>query len=150
MKNFRKIPVKTIWGVFYLFVTAKGLCGVRFPEGTGFFFEKRDRRKKFLAPLLNKFRVVKLDLSGCTAFEKKVYQMLCRVPAGRVISYGELARRAGYPGAARAVGTAMKKNRLPIVVPCHRVICSDGSLGQYSQGVHWKRCLLKYEGYRFI
>ncbi|MFH1209115.1 MAG: MGMT family protein [Candidatus Omnitrophota bacterium] len=87
----------------------------------------------------------KLDLSNCTPFEKKVYRMLRRVPAGKVLSYGELAKRAGYPGAARAVGSAMKKNRLPIVIPCHRVISSSGGVGEYSAGKKWKRWLLEHE-----
>jgi len=85
-----------------------------------------------------------------TPFQKKVFSTLRKVPAGRVITYGELAKRAGYAGAARAVGTAMKKNRLPIVIPCHRVISSDGSLGQYSAGIKWKRHLLKYEENRRV
>lgn len=88
---------------------------------------------------------MKLDLSGCTLFQLKVYAALRKVPAGKTITYGELAKRAGYPGAARAVGTAMKTNRLPIVIPCHRVIKANGSLGLYSQGVRWKKELLAYE-----
>jgi methylated-DNA-[protein]-cysteine S-methyltransferase len=91
---------------------------------------------------------MKLDLSGRTLFERKVYQVLRRVPAGKVISYGELARRAGYSGAARAVGTAMKKNRLPIVIPCHRVIPASGGFGEYSAGKKWKCWLLKHEGHQ--
>ena len=70
----------------------------------------------------NVFQTKKLDLSGYTPFQLKVYAVLRKVPAGKTVTYGELAKRAGYPGAARAVGTAMRKNRLPIVIPCHRVI----------------------------
>ena len=90
---------------------------------------------------------VRLDLAGYTPFQLKVYAALRRVPAGRTVTYGELAKRAGYPGAARAVGSAMKKNRLPIVIPCHRVVKADGLLGQYSAGIRWKRILLEHEEY---
>ena len=72
----------------------------------------------------------------------------CRaVGYGKTTSYGELARRAGRPGAARAVGTAMRRNPWPIVVPCHRVLKGDGSIGGYSGrgGVKFKRQLLEME-----
>jgi methylated-DNA-[protein]-cysteine S-methyltransferase len=100
----------------------------------------------FLFPLLRKLRRAKLDLSGYNEFQKRVYRALRRVPSGKTVSYGALAKRAGFPGAARAVGTAMKKNRLPIAIPCHRVIRGDGSLGQYGPGISWKRRLLEQEG----
>jgi len=90
---------------------------------------------------------LKMNLSGFTVFERKVYRVLCRVPAGKVVTYGGLAKRAGYTGAARAVGNAMRKNRLPIVIPCHRVIPVSGGLGEYSAGKKWKRRLLEHEGY---
>ena len=156
MQSPKTIPVHTALGIFLLEFSAKGLYAVRFPKGTGSFFGKRDRhlflrkrslslRKKCLSPLLRMFRNAKLDLTGYTPFQRKVYAALRKVPAGKVISYGGLAKRAGYPGAGRAVGTAMKKNRLPIVIPCHRVVCRDGSVGQYSAGKKWKRFLLDRE-----
>ncbi len=81
-------------------------------------------------------------------FHRKVYKALCKVPAGTTITYAELAKRAGSPGAARAVGQAMAKNPFPIVIPCHRVIASNGKLGGYSGrgGVAAKRALLAREG----
>lgn len=81
-------------------------------------------------------------------FFKRVYRELCKVPAGQTISYAELARRAGSPGAARAVGQAMARNPHPITIPCHRVVASSGKLGGYSGpgGVAAKRRLLKREG----
>ena len=151
-----RVPTK--FGIFVLEVNPRGLCGVRFPgkktartSGVRFHthreYEKAVRiiRKYFDNPRVS-FSKLRLDLSSGTPFQKKVYAALMRIPAGKTISYGELARRARCPGAARAVGTAMKKNRLPIVIPCHRVIKGDGSLGRYSQGIPWKRKLLKYEG----
>jgi len=68
------------------------------------------------------------------SFTVQVYEVLTRVPAGTVLSYGELACRAGRPRAARAVGTAMARNPLPLLVPCHRVVRSDGDIGAYGGG----------------
>lgn len=80
-----------------------------------------------------------------TDFQKKVYQELMSIQYGKVITYGELAERAGRPGAARAVGTTMAKNRIAVVVPCHRVIGSQGSLGGYGYGLDMKKMLLQME-----
>ena len=90
-------------------------------------------------------RRMSLDFSGCTLFERKVYAALRRVPSGMTVTYGELARRAGYPRAARAVGSALKRNRLPVAIPCHRVIPASGGIGEYSGGKQWKRMLLEHE-----
>jgi O-6-methylguanine DNA methyltransferase len=82
---------------------------------------------------------------GLGAFEQAVYEALLSVPSGATVSYGELAEMAGYPRAARAVGNAMAGNPLPIVVPCHRVIRSDGTLGRYGDDPTWKERLLAHE-----
>jgi methylated-DNA-[protein]-cysteine S-methyltransferase len=87
-----------------------------------------------------------LDLSGGTAFQRRVWRELAKVPFGATVSYGELARRVGRPGAARAVGQAVGANPIPILIPCHRVICSDGGLGGFSAGLEIKRWLLAHEG----
>lgn len=89
---------------------------------------------------------VDLDSRGFTHFRTAVYRALLDVPAGQVVTYGELARRAGRPAAARAVGSAMAENPIAIVVPCHRVVRADGSLGRYGFGDPWKRFLLLSEG----
>ena len=83
---------------------------------------------------------------SATAFQRDVWDALCGIPYGETRTYGEVARAVGRPGAARAVGTACGVNPWPIVVPCHRVVASDGSLGGYSAGVRWKRFLLELEG----
>lgn len=80
-------------------------------------------------------------------FERAVYKALLTVPAGETVSYGELAEMAGYPRAARAVGNAMAANPIPIVVPCHRVIRSDGTMGRYGNDPTWKERLLVHEGW---
>ena len=87
-----------------------------------------------------------------TPFQKKVTDFLKKIPKGKVATYQALANMAGYPGAARAVGTVMAKNEHPVVVPCHRVIKSDGMLGNYTApgGTKWKRELLEAEGVRFL
>ncbi len=81
-----------------------------------------------------------------TAFQMRVWRALCEIPYGETRSYGELARALGSPGAARAVGSANAANPVAIVVPCHRVIRSDGSLGGYGGGEPIKRRLLELEG----
>lgn len=88
-----------------------------------------------------------------TPFRLKVWEQLRRIPYGQVISYGELARRIGRPGASRAVGGANRHNPIAIIVPCHRVIAADGSLGGYSGNcsgsARIKRALLNLEGLNF-
>ncbi len=81
-----------------------------------------------------------------TPFSRKVYDLCRRVPRGRVITYGDLARKIGHPGASRAVGNVLHKNPFAPVVPCHRVICRDGRLGGYRQGQSKKATLLRAEG----
>jgi methylated-DNA-[protein]-cysteine S-methyltransferase len=75
------------------------------------------------------------DVSMFTPFALRVYRELNKIPCGQVVTYGELAVRAGSPGAARAVGGVMAKNPYPLIVPCHRVVASSGALGGYSGGV---------------
>ncbi len=79
-------------------------------------------------------------------FDRKVWNALQAVPAGRTVTYGELARRAGFPGAARAVGGAMARNPIPIVIPCHRVVGKGGAMQGYGLGLWRKRWLLDHEG----
>jgi methylated-DNA-[protein]-cysteine S-methyltransferase len=81
-----------------------------------------------------------------TPFQLKVWRALCRIPYGETLSYGELARRLELVNGARAVGLANGANPLPIVVPCHRVIGSDGTLTGFGGGLHIKRSLLALEG----
>ena len=93
-------------------------------------------------------RDVPVDLSRAPAFARRVYLALRQVDPGKVVTYGELARRAGSPGAARAVGRAMAANPLPLLVPCHRVVAANGGLGGFSAsgGPALKARLLSIEG----
>jgi len=87
---------------------------------------------------------LELDLRG-TGFQRLVWQELTAIPYGRVITYGQLARRLGRPGGSRAVGQANGANPVPIIVPCHRVVAAGG-LGGYGGGLAVKRILLGIEG----
>jgi methylated-DNA-[protein]-cysteine S-methyltransferase len=80
-----------------------------------------------------------------TAFQRTVWRQLQAIPYGETISYGELARRVGNPKASRAVGSANGANPLPIVIPCHRVIAGDGTLGGFGGGLPTKQMLLALE-----
>jgi methylated-DNA-[protein]-cysteine S-methyltransferase len=84
-----------------------------------------------------------------TDFQRQVWSALCTIPAGETLSYARLAERIGRPTAVRAVGLANGSNPVALVVPCHRVIGSDGSLTGYGGGLHRKRWLLEHEGAAF-
>lgn len=82
-----------------------------------------------------------------TSFQKKVYTVVKSIPCGETKSYAWVAKKAGKSEAVRAVGTALKKNPFPLIVPCHRVINSDGSIGEYAFGPDLKKKLLEMEYY---
>lgn len=94
------------------------------------------------------FRDVPLDRAQWTSFRRRVSEELQRVPPGQTVTYGELARRAGSPKAARAVGGAMASNPFPILVPCHRVVGANGLPGGFTAagGLETKNRLLEIEG----
>jgi methylated-DNA-[protein]-cysteine S-methyltransferase len=105
-----------------------------------------DRFKDYFAGAQASFDDVQLELDGWTTFQLDVVRALRRVPYGEVVSYSDLARLAGHPRAQRAAGTFCARNRFGIVVPCHRVVASDG-LGSYgSLGPAYKQRLLALEG----
>ena len=79
-------------------------------------------------------------------FQQRVWREIARVPYGQTISYGELAKRAGAPGQARAAGAATGRNPVGVVIPCHRIVGADGSLTGYAGGLERKRELLELEG----
>lgn len=121
----------------------------RWPEAV----EVHDALARFRKQVIDYFKGkptrfdVELDLSGLPPFREAVLQACRRIPHGKTASYGDLARAAGKPGAARAVGGAMANNPLPLVVPCHRVVRSDGSIGGFSssEGIKEKKRLLRLE-----
>ena len=92
---------------------------------------------------------VNWSLEGAAAgdgFQARVWRALAAVPAGVTLSYGEMAKRAGEPGAAQAAGTALNRNPIPLVLACHRVIGADGSLTGFGGGLERKGWLLRHEG----
>jgi len=89
---------------------------------------------------------VPVDLCLVAGFTRRVLECLRGVPHGTLVTYGELARRVGSPGAARAVGGAVGANPVPVVVPCHRVVAAGGRLGGFGGGLAAKRVLLELEG----
>ena len=95
----------------------------------------KGRRKKFSVPLI---------LEG-TDFQKAVWRQLQKIPFGRTASYGDVARAIGSPQAFRAVGNANNKNRIPLIIPCHRVIGSDGQMVGFGSGIWRKEWLLGHE-----
>jgi methylated-DNA-[protein]-cysteine S-methyltransferase len=89
---------------------------------------------------------VDVDPDTASAFDRTVWKILRAVPPGRTVTYGELARRSGFAGSARAVGGAMARNPIPIVIPCHRVVGTGGSITGFGLGLWRKRWLLDHEG----
>ncbi len=145
-------------GVLRLYVTDTGLCRLDLPgdeasaPGSGLTVREAvdDEHAPFHAQLAEYFggrrRVfdLPLDLRG-TPFQRLVWEVMRAIPWGETLTYGEIARLIGAPGAARAVGLACGANPVPIVVPCHRVVAAGG-LGGYSSGADVKRFLLRLEG----
>jgi methylated-DNA-[protein]-cysteine S-methyltransferase len=107
------------------------------------FDEVRTQLDEYFAGSRTRFDVP-MHLEG-TDFQRKVWAQLCAIPYGETISYGELARRVGNPKASRAVGLANGRNPVAVIVPCHRVIAADGSLGGYGGGMERKTHLLDLE-----
>ena len=113
--------------------------------------ELRERLQDYFQGVKIDFHDIKLSLPRQTAFQSKVIQALQSVGYGEQITYGELASKAGAPRAARAVGTVMANNRIPVLIPCHRVVASGGKLGGFSapQGTSLKSHLLQLESRNF-
>jgi methylated-DNA-[protein]-cysteine S-methyltransferase len=145
-------------GPLSLYFTAAGLSALEFggpkprsgqaplPASLKPVIEKvKQELADYFAGRSTDFSKLSLDPRG-TAFQLKVWQELRKIPRGSAISYRELARRAGSPKGFRAVGQANAANPIPLIIPCHRVIAADGTLGGYSSGLERKRWLLRHEG----
>jgi methylated-DNA-[protein]-cysteine S-methyltransferase len=115
---------------------------LRSPQPTN---EVRRQLDEYFAGKRREFDL-EVDLRPAREFGRSVLEQLARVPYGELTTYGTLAARAGRPRAARAVGTVMNRNPIPIVLPCHRVVGSTGSLVGYAGGLDRKRTLLELEG----
>jgi methylated-DNA-[protein]-cysteine S-methyltransferase len=119
-------------------VTAKN------PSAQAVLIQTKKQLEQYFAGKRKSFDIA-LDLVG-TEFQVQAWRALCRIPFGKTISYGQQAANIKKPKAFRAVGSANGKNPIPIIVPCHRVVASDGSLGGYSLGLRMKKQLLALEG----
>lgn len=114
-------------------------------DDVGLAFVREAFERYFAGEVRDLATAVPYRLVG-TPFQRTVWHALTRIPFGTTISYGALARRIGQPGASRAVGMANHHNRLPILVPCHRVIGASGDLIGFGGGLETKRRLLELEG----
>jgi methylated-DNA-[protein]-cysteine S-methyltransferase len=148
------IPLDSPIGPLVLESDSDVLIGIWLPPATG----RRSRDSGDIPPVLKETATqleeyfagertefdVPMELDG-TEFQRAVWAELARIPYGETISYGELARRVGRPKGPRAVGQANGRNPIPIIVPCHRVLASNG-IGGYGGGLPMKRALLAVEG----
>jgi AraC family transcriptional regulator of adaptative response/methylated-DNA-[protein]-cysteine methyltransferase len=160
-KRIHWAVLATSLGEMLVAATDKGVCCLAFGEGEAELRARFPRAE--VVPAGEAFRdlfaqVVKaveqpgpgstaipLDVHG-TAFQQRVWEELRRIPHGETRSYGELAAALGNPKASRAVGGANGANNVAVLIPCHRVIASDGTLGGYAYGLEIKAELLKREG----
>ena len=92
------------------------------------------------------FESLPVDWSGYKDSQREVLEELRKIPSGRTESYQFLAEQTGHPKAARYIGNVLGSNRLPIILPCHRIVRKGGGMGGFSKGVRWKKWLLKLEG----
>jgi len=103
--------------------------------------------KEYFGGQRNRFDLP-IDFGGITPFARSVLAATVDVPFGQLATYGDIAARIGSPGASRAVGNALGRNPIPVIVPCHRIVRSDSSIGGYTGGIHLKERLLAIEGVR--
>jgi methylated-DNA-[protein]-cysteine S-methyltransferase len=152
------------WGWIAVLYSSKGLVATSLPQRTeqhalmalGRNIEQAVSVAGGLEDLLKRLRdyydgrqvafTDRLDLEKATRFQRRVWEVTRSIPYGETRSYLWIARRVRSPRGARAVGQALGANPLPIIIPCHRVVSSDGGLGGFSGGLNVKRRLLKLEG----
>lgn len=146
-------------GPMVVAATAQGIAGVwfegqqHFPDTQGWAVDDEhplllaavQQLAEYFAGQRQQFDLP-LDLQGGTPFQQSVWQGLLAIPRGQTTSYGALSQRIGRAAAVRAVGAAIGRNPVSVMVPCHRVLGSDGSLTGYAGGLHRKTALLQLEG----
>jgi methylated-DNA-[protein]-cysteine S-methyltransferase len=163
MKTLNALRTESPLGPITLLASPEGLCGAWFDDqkhGPS-DAEQKDWRADDQHPLLRQADLqlqayfageltgfdLPLDLTTGTAFQQAVWQALLTIPSGASQSYGELARRLDNPKAVRAVGAAVGRNPVSIIVPCHRILGATGQLTGYAGGLWRKQALLKLEGH---
>ena len=156
--QIHRYSFKTSYLSFCIRATVEGLYALDFgrreyPRNQGLpprrirslFKQTESCLRAYLAGEKVSFEKLPVDWSGFKKFEKAVLQELRKIPSGKTEAYQSLARRARRPKAARYVGKIMGSNRLPIIIPCHRILPKRGGWGGFSRGVPWKKWLLKLE-----
>ena len=154
--------VESPLGTLYVAISDQGLCRLDFSPDLDTFLNTLDplarteRNPTALEPVAGQLREyfagarfrfdLPLDLRRLTPFQQRVLQTTRQIPAGNVWTYRQVAQIIGKPQASRAVGQALGRNPIPIVIPCHRVVRSSGELGGYRGGLDRKRHLLRLEG----
>jgi methylated-DNA-[protein]-cysteine S-methyltransferase len=139
------------FGTLTVHANARGLTAIDFGEGIEQPGEGDAHLEQAVRELSAFFKrpdapfTVPLAPEG-TPFQKAVWNLLREIPAGATWTYGELAAKLGKPGGSRAVGAANGANPIPIIVPCHRVVGTNGKLTGYAGGMEMKRALLRHEG----
>lgn len=156
------------WGWLGIAISPRGLAGLVLPQPTAeaawsrlhsrwptgvrseaiALPEIQQKLLDYLAGELVDFADVPLDLPERPPFRRRVWERCARIPYGETRSYADLAREAGSPGASRAVGGAMAANPIPIVIPCHRVVGSNGTLVGFGGGIEQKKRMLEMEAAR--
>jgi len=156
----RNIQLEGI-GPVWIAQTERGVSSIAFGGSRSEFVQGLDRKVKWRRgkdskagserkkAAIGDISSMKPHIPGGTAFQRSVWKAISSIPRGETRSYAWVARKAGRPRAARAAANACGANPVPIIIPCHRVIASDGSLGGFSPGPAVKRKLLALEGYRF-
>ncbi|MBM3231294.1 methylated-DNA--[protein]-cysteine S-methyltransferase [Candidatus Peregrinibacteria bacterium] len=152
MTELHRAHVASPVGALEVVCTDQGIRSIAFVEGPIVFED--DHHPHLLACMTqlseyfegNRKAFHSLTLRyASTDVQRDVWEALMGVPFGETVTYAELAKAAGHPGAARAVGTAMRLNPLVIIVPCHRVVPEGGGIGEYARGVNRKEWLLNHE-----
>lgn len=161
--NIRYTSVSSAFGRLLVAITERGVCAVRMGDTDAELEEDlraefpaamvrrddsalRETVNKILNHLMNKQPQLDLPLDiRSTAFQRQVWEKLRAIPYGQTVSYGEIAKQLGKPGAVRAVGRACATNPVALVIPCHRVVREDRSLGGYRWGLERKQKLLEHE-----
>jgi AraC family transcriptional regulator, regulatory protein of adaptative response / methylated-DNA-[protein]-cysteine methyltransferase len=152
--------METPFGEALIMATPRGLCGLAFTADIGRDAAMADLTKRWpnASYVAGDLSAVAADIFGGTGnialhligapFQIKVWEALLRIPSGHVTTYGEIGRAIGHPQAVRAVGTAVGRNPLAFLIPCHRAIRKTGGLGGYHWGLPVKRAMLAWEGAR--
>ncbi|WP_259782641.1 methylated-DNA--[protein]-cysteine S-methyltransferase [Aestuariispira ectoiniformans] len=126
----------------------KGIDAVEADTPPALIRQAIDLVRQLMAGEKISFAAIPLDLTGVSDFHRRVYQEISKIPPGQTATYGEVAARVGEPKGAQAIGQAMGRNPIPVIIPCHRVLAAGSSLGGFSGagGVDTKRRLLEIEG----